>query len=78
MDKSVVGQIRHILLDKQRLVRRTQLKRSLYRVLGKYDTEREEQEETDDRSKSKDYSEEIFDDDDFYHQVRVAVSCAML
>ena len=50
MDKSVVGQIRHILLDKQRLVRRTQLKRSLYRVLGKYDTEREEQEETDDRA----------------------------
>ena len=75
MDKSVVGQIRHILLDKQRLVRRTQLKRSHYKVLGKYDTEKhedqEDQDHVDDKNKSKDYSEEIFDDDDFYHQVSV-------
>ena len=75
MDKSVVGQIRHILLDKQRLVRRTQLRRSHYKVLGKYDTEKHKEEEhkdeANDKNKSKDYSEEIFDDDDFYHQVSV-------
>lgn len=34
-ERSVLTQIDHILMDKERLLRRTQTKRSAYRVLGK-------------------------------------------
>ena len=58
-----------MLSDRQRLVKRTQLKRSAYRVLGE-EEEEEEQGEIESRDTHlKDYDDEIFDDDDFYHQV---------
>lgn len=51
-------QIEHILTNQKRLIKRTQLKRSNYRILGKETDEQEEE-----------YDCEIFDDDDFYHQL---------
>lgn len=47
--------IEHILSNKKRLLKRTQLKRSNYNILGK--------------EGSDEYDTEIFDDDDFYHQL---------
>ena len=56
-ETSVTRQIEHILSDKARLIKRTQLKRSAgCPILGQAD-------------KDSDYNEEIFDDDDFYHQL---------
>ncbi|XP_015764097.1 PREDICTED: protein AATF-like, partial [Acropora digitifera] len=71
-DRSALAQINHILSDKERLIKRTQLKRSAYRVLGK--SKKEEKSEalpSEDQSDLhlKDYDPEIFDDDDFYHQL---------
>ncbi|XP_074610508.1 protein AATF-like isoform X1 [Acropora palmata] len=71
-DRSALAQINHILSDKDRLIKRTQLKRSAYRVLGK--SKKEEKSEalpSEDQSDLhlKDYDPEIFDDDDFYHQL---------
>ncbi len=57
-ESSTLKQIEHILTDKPRLVKRTQLKRTAYEILGESDNE-----------VSEDYNEEIFDDDDFYHQL---------
>lgn len=59
------------MADKPRLLKRTQLKRSVYRVLGtSCDTDKEtDQSEYSQDAHLKDYDEEIFDDDDFYHQV---------
>lgn len=61
-------------MDKDRIIRRTQLKRSLYKICGK-----EEQQEgatpanedlTSLRERHlKDYDEEVFDDQDFYNQL---------
>lgn len=50
-------QIEHILSNQKRLIKRTQLKRSNYSILGKEGNDQEE------------YDTEIFDDDDFYHQL---------
>ena len=76
--------------DRQRLVRRTQLKRSTYHVLGKRkrSEEEEKEEEAEEEEEGvdgleegarnahlRDYDEEIFDDDDFYQQVRVVIKC---
>ncbi|XP_027052204.1 protein AATF-like [Pocillopora damicornis] len=71
-DRSALAQINHILSDKGRLTKRTQLKRTSYRVLGK--SEKEEIQDMDSNKEQsdlhlKDYDEEIFDDDDFYHQL---------
>eukprot|EP00794_Sanderia_malayensis_P003224 gene3224-3702_t len=68
-DRSVVAQIRQILSDKERLTKRTQLKRSIYRILGKLDVSADEVDINDVDSHLKNYDEEIFDDDDFYHQM---------
>lgn len=57
---SVLNQIQYTLKDKSRLIKRTQMKRSAYDVVG------------DDKSGSsanEDYDAEVFDDDDFYHQM---------
>lgn len=51
-----------ILLDKNRLIKRTQTNRSSFVVLGK-----RKRSETDEQTDE--YDEEIFDDDDFYHQL---------
>lgn len=38
-ERSILTQIDHILMDKERLLRRTQTKRSVYTVLGKKEQE---------------------------------------
>ncbi|XP_012504150.1 PREDICTED: protein AATF [Propithecus coquereli] len=79
-ERSVLTQIDHILMDKERLLRRTQTKRSIYRVLGKPEPaaqpvpeslpgEPEILPQAPANAHLKDLDEEIFDDDDFYHQL---------
>uniref|UniRef100_A0A8B9GKN7 Apoptosis antagonizing transcription factor n=1 Tax=Amazona collaria TaxID=241587 RepID=A0A8B9GKN7_9PSIT len=79
-ERSILTQIDHIMMDKERLLRRTQTKRSVYTVLGKQERESQpipeslpENSEVLPESESnrhlKDIDEEIFDDDDFYHQL---------
>ncbi|XP_067394205.1 protein AATF isoform X2 [Emydura macquarii macquarii] len=79
-ERSILTQIDHIMMDKERLLRRTQTKRSVYRVLGKLEQESQPVPESlpgcsevIPQAKSnmhlKDLDEEIFDDDDFYHQL---------
>eukprot|EP00095_Tigriopus_kingsejongensis_P007110 snap_masked-scaffold130_size324016-processed-gene-2.0 protein:Tk07110 transcript:snap_masked-scaffold130_size324016-processed-gene-2.0-mRNA-1 annotation:"protein aatf" len=62
-ETSTLKQIEHILTDQSRLIKRTQVQRSAYRVLGEKPTEGEE---TQGLAST---NEEIFDDDDFYHQL---------
>ncbi|CAN7937374.1 unnamed protein product [Ixodes hexagonus] len=62
-EQSPLKQIEHILTDEERLLRRTQTKRSSYRVLG--DEESSQQNE----ARRLEIDEEIFDDDDFYHHL---------
>ena len=61
--------VTQVLQDKERLVKRTQLKRSVYRVLGKEERTEEEEESHDSHLRSHD--QEIYDEDDFYHQVYI-------
>ncbi|XP_020847440.1 protein AATF isoform X1 [Phascolarctos cinereus] len=79
-EHSVLTQIDHILMDKERLLRRTQTKRSVYRVLGRAEPvaelvpenlpgQLEILPEVPANAHLKDLDEEIFDDDDFYHQL---------
>ncbi|KAG7264823.1 hypothetical protein CRUP_001467 [Coryphaenoides rupestris] len=85
-DRNIVTQVEQVLLDKERLLRRTQTRRTEYRVLGKRETSSafgapkeeaedggEEEQEGDQLMKAnrhlKDLDEDIFDDDDFYHQL---------
>ncbi|XP_060613007.2 protein AATF [Anolis sagrei] len=79
-ERSVLTQIDHILMDKERLLRRTHTKRSAYRVLGKPQQapeplpealpgQKEAVPSTVSNAHLKDLDEEIFDDDDFYHQL---------
>lgn len=79
-ERSILTQIDHIMMDKERLLRRTQTKRSVYRVLGKQEQEShpvpeslpensEVLPQSDSNRHLKDIDEEIFDDDDFYHQL---------
>ncbi|KAL0271035.1 UNVERIFIED_CONTAM: hypothetical protein PYX00_008275 [Menopon gallinae] len=83
-EQSTLKQIEHVLLDKQRLIKRTQVKRSSYQILGQSDDENDEsppkkQIKIDDteiapvdcseKKSDKKICKEIFDDDDFYHQL---------
>uniref|UniRef100_A0A8C0GKC4 Apoptosis antagonizing transcription factor n=1 Tax=Chelonoidis abingdonii TaxID=106734 RepID=A0A8C0GKC4_CHEAB len=79
-ERSILTQIDHIMMDKERLLRRTQTKRSMYRILGKLEQESQPVPESlpgcsevipqaKSNTHLKDLDEEIFDDDDFYHQV---------
>uniref|UniRef100_A0A4W3J0A8 Apoptosis antagonizing transcription factor n=1 Tax=Callorhinchus milii TaxID=7868 RepID=A0A4W3J0A8_CALMI len=79
-ERSVLTQIEQIMMDKERLLQRTQTKRSLYRILGKMEEDSKQipeqvpgEMEVVPQGKSnahlKDIDEEIFDDDDFYHQL---------
>lgn len=79
-ERSILTQIDHILMDKERLLRRTQTKRSVYQVLGKPEPAAQPVPESlpgqleilpqaPANSHLKDLDEEIFDDDDFYHQL---------
>jgi protein AATF/BFR2 len=56
-------------MDKDRIIKRTQMKRGEYKICGK---KRDENNKKFDESKernAKDYDEEIFDDQDFYNQL---------
>ncbi|TKS74142.1 Protein AATF [Collichthys lucidus] len=79
-DRNILTQVEQVLMDNERLVRRTQTRRSEYRVLGKKEatalaseTVFTEGEEAEQQLKAnthlKDLDENIFDDDDFYHQL---------
>lgn len=78
-DRNILTQVEQVLLDRDRLVRRTQTQRSEYRILGKREapaltseifTEGEEAErQLEANAHLKDLDEDIFDDDDFYHQL---------
>lgn len=61
LEQSPVRQIEHILMDEERLLRRTQTKRSSYKILGATNEEPE--------PSPAQVDEEIFDDDDFYHHL---------
>jgi len=67
-DKSVQQQIRQVLLDKEKLIKRTQLMRVPIKILGKRSIEETKNEDTVDLH-LKDYDENIFDDGDFYHEM---------
>lgn len=76
-DRNILTQVEQVLGDKDRLVHRTQTQRSEYRILGKQEApgltaevsaEREEA-ELKANSHLKDVDEDVFDDDDFYHQL---------
>ncbi|GFU47136.1 protein AATF [Nephila pilipes] len=75
-DNSALKQIEQNLQDKSRLIKRTQLKRSAYRILGKPESaciknaeDNEEMSVSKQDMLLKDYDPEIFDDDDFYRQI---------
>uniref|UniRef100_A0A3P9JY51 Apoptosis antagonizing transcription factor n=1 Tax=Oryzias latipes TaxID=8090 RepID=A0A3P9JY51_ORYLA len=78
-DRSVVTQVQQVLEDKERLVQRTQMQRSEYRVLGRTEKRLDTCENTGEQeglpaslkpnSHLKHLDEDIFDDDDFYHQL---------
>lgn len=65
-ETSTLKQIEHLLLDKPRLIKRTQIQRSAYHILG---TPLSESQEGEEHSKGHPSNVEIFDDDDFYHQL---------
>ncbi|XP_053341784.1 protein AATF [Clarias gariepinus] len=79
-ERNILTQVEQVLMDKERLLKRTQTRRSDYRVLGKPElgpvtaqsssTQPEAVEPTlKVNAHLKDLDEEIFDDDDFYHQL---------
>ncbi|XP_028662900.1 protein AATF [Erpetoichthys calabaricus] len=81
-DRNMLSQIDQIMMAKDRLLKRTQTKRSMYRVLGDPEPKPDDvllKERLQDQPESecleknatsiKEFHEEIFDDDDFYHQL---------
>lgn len=82
-EQSTLKQIEQILADKSRVMRRTQLRRSEYRILGRLLSDDDvaeksnyvpneptiPQETVSVAEASKEYDPEIFDDSDFYHQL---------
>ncbi|XP_078039934.1 apoptosis antagonizing transcription factor [Augochlora pura] len=63
-NQTTLKQIEFALSDKKKLQKRTQLKRSEYKIIGKVDS-------VDDNEgrRVQEYDPEIYDDDDFYHQL---------
>lgn len=78
-DRNILTQVEQVLMDNERLVRRTQTRRSEFRVLGKKEAPAVVSESFVDGEEAgqqlkanahlKDLDEDIFDDDDFYHQL---------
>lgn len=66
-ETSTLQQIKQVLSDKERLLKRSQLKRTQYKILGKEEEESKETEEVD--AHLKNHDAEIFDDSDFYHEM---------
>jgi len=69
VNQSIVAQIEQLLTDKDRLVKRTQLKRSDFKSLGKQEEEKKEDETEHVDEHLANYDTEIFDDTDFYQQL---------
>ncbi|KAG0056867.1 hypothetical protein BGZ83_003161 [Gryganskiella cystojenkinii] len=78
MNQGIMTQISQTMVDKERLLKRTQLKRSEYHILGtepevKEEDENDTTEKTPQTSKLdahlSNHDEEIFDDGDFYQQL---------
>ena len=72
-DQNILSQIESSMSDKSGLIKRTQLQRSDYKVLGKVNVEVDKEQEEIDTGKKPDrhlntYDAEIFDDQDFYQQ----------
>ncbi|KAG0164520.1 hypothetical protein DFQ28_005774 [Apophysomyces sp. BC1034] len=71
-DQNILTQVENMMGDKEKLIRRTQLQRTEYKILGK--VEEEDDNEENDEAKTKvdrhlsRYDVEIFDDNDFYQQ----------
>ncbi|XP_041861555.1 protein AATF [Melanotaenia boesemani] len=77
-DRNVLTQVEQVLTDRERLLRRTQSRRSEYSILGKLEPSAgtsgkglSEGEEPQLKANAHltDLDEDIFDDDDFYHQL---------
>ncbi|XP_023678690.1 protein AATF [Paramormyrops kingsleyae] len=79
-DRNILTQVEQVLSEPERLIRRTQIKRSEYRVLGGPSsaspgpapggaTTEGEELALKANAHLKDLDQEIFDDDDFYHQL---------
>ncbi|KPJ04050.1 Protein AATF [Papilio xuthus] len=69
---TILQQINYILSDRNKLIRRTQLKRTEYDIIGYKKTEENETNDNPvikDRKDNDEYIPEIFDDSDFYHQL---------
>jgi len=71
LNQSILNQVNKILSEKVRLIKRTQLKRTPYKVIGK---KKKEQPIADQSIKQptavqEEYDESIFDDTDFYQQL---------
>jgi len=64
VNQSILAQISLVLLEKDRLKKRTQLKRTTYRTLGK-----EKSSTTSNQETNQERDDEIFDDSDFYQQI---------
>ncbi|XP_014205197.1 protein AATF [Copidosoma floridanum] len=64
-NQSALQQIEFVLANKDKLKKKTQLKRSEYDIVGKTACVQE----NDDGRRVQEYDSEIFDDDDFYHQL---------
>ncbi|CAG9862103.1 unnamed protein product [Phyllotreta striolata] len=60
---SIINHIEHTLADKAKLIKRTQLKRTEYKIVG------EDAKEDSNEEMKEEYNTEIFDDNDFYHQL---------
>nr|XP_033325602.1 protein AATF [Megalopta genalis] len=63
-NQTTLKQIEFALSDKNKLQKKTQLKRSEYKIVGKVDSV-----EDDEGRRVQEYDPEIYDDDDFYHQL---------
>ncbi|ENN79260.1 protein AATF [Dendroctonus ponderosae] len=77
---SVVDQIEHILRDKEKLRKKSQLKKTEYKILGEESEPQTLLESNEDNGDTKqqmeEYNTEIFDDTDFYHQLlRELIEC---
>lgn len=67
---TILDQIEYNLNDRERLVKKSQLKRMQYDILGKNLKDRTSVDQSNDLSKlAEEYDREIYDDNDFYHQL---------
>ncbi|KAF0442182.1 TRAUB-domain-containing protein [Gigaspora margarita] len=69
INQSVNDQITHILYDRERLIKRTQLKRNADKILGKKSHMSQESDAKTYDEHLSNYDTEIFDDTDFYQQL---------